>query len=235
MEAVLTILLNELARLSEDAVLVLDDYHVIETPAIHEALAFVLEHLPPGLHLVITTRVDPPLPLARLRARGHLTELQATDLAFTEQEAAEFLNHAMGLQLSSGDVVALESRTEGWIAGLHLAALSMRDQDVEQRHDFITALSGTHRYILDYLAGEVFERQPPEVQRFLLSTSILGGLTGSLCDAVLGERGGAPGGDSQAMLERLDSENLFVVRLDDTRTWYRYHHLSGGGREGHVR
>ena len=228
-ESLLTLLLNDLAALSQDVVLVLDDYHLIDTPAIHGALAFLLDHLPPQLHLVIATRADPPLPLARLRARGHVTELRAAALGFTAEEATEFLNHAMGLHLSADDVAALEARTEGWIAGLHLAALSLRDRDWEHRHDFITALSGTHRYILDYLAGEVFDHQPPNVQRFLLHTSILGGLNSSLCDAVVGELAGDTAwGDGQTMLERLDDANLFVVRLDDNRTWYRYHHLFAG-------
>jgi len=228
-EALLTLLLNDLANLPQDAVLVLDDYHVINSSAIHRALAFLLDHLPPQLHLVIATRIDPPLPLARLRARGHLTELRAADLGFTADEAAAFLNDTMGLHLSVDDVAALEARTEGWIAGLHLAALSLRDREPQNRHDFITALSGTHRFILDYLAGEVFDHQPPDVQRFLLYTSILGGLNSSLCDAVVGELAGdASRGDGQAMLERLDDANLFVVRLDDNRTWYRYHHLFAG-------
>lgn len=228
-EAILTPLLNDFAALSEDVAIVLDDYHTIETLAIHRALAFLLEHLPPKLHLVIATRVDPPLPLARLRARGRLTELRAADLAFTTPEAIAFLNDAMGLQLSPHDASALGARTEGWIAGLHLAALTLRDRDEQYRHDFISALSGTHRYILDYLAGEVFDHQPADVQRFLLHTAILGGLNGALCDAVLGESAGdASMVDGQTMLERLDDANLFVVRLDDTRTWYRYHHLFAG-------
>jgi LuxR family maltose regulon positive regulatory protein len=228
-EALLTLLLNDLANLPQDAVLILDDYHLINSSAIHRAVAFLLDHLPPQLHLVIATRIDPPLPLARLRARGHLTELRAADLGFTADEAAAFLNDTMGLHLSVDDVAALEARTEGWITGLHLAALSLRDREPQNRHDFITALSGTHRYILDYLAGEVFDHQPPEVQRFLLYTSILGGLNGSLCDAVLGELAGdVSRGGGQTMLEWLDDTNLFVVRLDDNRTWYRYHHLFAG-------
>lgn len=228
-EAILTVLLNELVALSEEVVLVLDDYHAIETSAIHQAVEFLLGHLPPSLHLIIATRVDPPLPLARLRAQGRLTELRAADLAFTMEEAVAFLNDAMGLQLSTEDVTALEARTEGWIAGLHLAGLTLRDCNPENRHGFITALSGTHRYILDYLAEEVFDRQPSDVQRFLLYTSILGGLNGSLCDALLGEAAADPsmvGG--QIMLERLDDASLFIIPLDDTRTWYRYHHLFSG-------
>lgn len=228
-EMILTALINDLAGLTDDVVLVLDDYHAIETPAIHEALTFLLDHLPPRLHLAIATRTDPPLSLARLRARGLLVELRAADLAFAGDEAMDFLNDVMRLQLSADEVLTLQSRTEGWIAGLHLAALTLRDRDPGHRRDFITSLSGTHRYILDYLAGEVFERQPPDVQRFLLYTSILGGLSGPLCDAVLGgPSGDGDGTDGQAMLERLDDANLFVVRLDDTRTWYRYHHLFAG-------
>lgn len=228
-ESVLTHLVNELATLPEDLVLVLDDYHWIETPVIHQTMAFLLDHLSPRLHVVIATRHNPPLPLARLRARGHLVEIRAADLAFTEEEAARFLNDVMGLNLTPNDVGALENRTEGWIAGLHLAALTLVDRTPEQRHDFIASLSGTHRYILDYLAGEVFERQEPEVQRFLLFTSILGGLSGPLCAAVLADHaGGEATLNGQAMLEFLDDANLFVIRLDDTRTWYRYHHLFAG-------
>lgn len=225
-EGLLTSLLNDLTAQPDDVVLVLDDYHLMTDPAIHRALAFLLDHLPPRLHLVIATRADPPLPLPHLRARGQLTELRAADLRFSVDEAAAFLDHTMGLPLSADDVAALEARTEGWIAGLQLAALSLRGREPALLSAAITALSGTHRYILDYLADQVFDRQPDEVRRFLLHTSVLDRLTGALCDALVDETGEASAsGAGQAMLERLDAANLFLVPLDDTRTWYRYHHL----------
>ncbi|MFP5288545.1 MAG: LuxR C-terminal-related transcriptional regulator, partial [Thermoanaerobaculia bacterium] len=202
-----------------DLVLVLDDYHVIESPAIHQALQFLLDRLPPSLHVVLATRVDPPLHLSRLRARGQLTEIRAQDLRFTSREAAGFLNEAMGLSLSAGDVEALEERTEGWAVGLQMAALSLQGRtDVD---DFIEHFTGSHRFVLDYLTDEVLSRQPEGVRDFLLRTSILGRLSGPLCDAVTGRS------DGQAILEDLDAANLFLIALDDTRTWYRYHHLFG--------
>lgn len=219
-EAVLTVLLNELATIPGKFVLVLDDYHAIDAPAVDLALAFLLEHLPPALHLVITTREDPALPLPRLRARGQLTELRAADLRFTPVEAAEFLNQVMGLQLATDEIAALETRTEGWIAGLQLAALSVQGQpDVAH---FVQSFAGSHRFVLDYLAEEVLQRQPSSVQDFLLHTSILDRLCGPLCDAVTGQAGGS------ARLEALTRGNFFVVPLDDQRQWYRYHHLFGG-------
>ena len=169
------------------------------------------------MHLVIATREDPPLPLARLRVRGQLTELRAADLRFTPAEAAEFLNQMMGLNLSDADIAALEARTEGWIAGLQLAALSMQGRS--DTASFIQAFTGSHRFVLDYLAGEVLERQPERVRNFLLQTAILDRLSGSLCDAVTAQDGG------RGMLETLERDNLFVVPLDDQRQWYRYHHL----------
>ncbi|HEY7910047.1 MAG TPA: AAA family ATPase, partial [Thermomicrobiales bacterium] len=187
-EALLMVLLNELAALPDEVVLVLDDYHAIGAPPVDQALTFLVEHLPPQLHLVIATREDPPLPLARLRARGHLTELRAADLRFTAAEAAEFLNEVMGLRLTAADIAALDERTEGWIAGLQLAALSLRGH-----HDvpgFIGAFAGDHRYIVDYLVEEVLQRQPETVRAFLLQTAILDRLNGSLCDAVTGQEGG---------------------------------------------
>jgi LuxR family maltose regulon positive regulatory protein len=215
-EAVLTTLLNEIAAVPHNLVLVLDDYHLIDSRVIDEALAFVLDHLPPRLHLVITTREDPQLPLARLRARAQLVEVRAADLRFTPAEAAEFLG-AMNLSLSPDDVAALEERTEGWIAGLQLAALSLQGQrDVAA---FIRAFAGDHRYILDYLVEEVLARQPAALRSFLLHTAILERLTGSLCDAVTGQPGGG------ARLEALERGNFFVVPLDERRHWYRYHHL----------
>ena len=182
-ESILTALLNDIATVPDNFVLVLDDYHVIDARAVDDALTFLLEHLPPQMHLVIATREDPHLPLARLRARGQLTELRAADLRFTPSEAAEFLNQVMGLNLSAEDIAALETRTEGWIAGLQLAALSM--QGHEDATGFIKSFTGSHRFVLDYLVEEVLQQQPEHVQTFLLRTSILDRLCGPLCDAVL--------------------------------------------------
>ena len=216
-QAVLTTLLNELSVIENDVVLVLDDYHVIDTLDVQEGVAFLLDHLPPRLHLVIASRADPPLPLARLRARGELVEIRAAELRFTPDEAAAYLNGAMGLVLSAKDVAALEGRTEGWIAALQLAALSMQGRD--DNAGFIAAFAGDDRYIVDYLLEEVLQRQPEHVQTFLLQTSILTRLNAPLCDAVTGEA------SSKAMLEILDRGNMFLVPLDDRRRWYRYHHL----------
>jgi LuxR family transcriptional regulator, maltose regulon positive regulatory protein len=218
-EAVLTTLLNEIIAISEHFVLVLDDYHLIDAKPIDDALTFLLEHLPPQMHLIITTREDPQLPMARLRARGQLCELRASDLRFTPSEAAEFLNQVMALNLTAEDVALLEDRTEGWITGLQLAALSVQGRaDVT---GFIKSFAGDNRYIVDYLIEEVLERQPESVRRFLLQTSILERLNGHLCDAVTGQQEGS----GQARLEALERGNFFVVPLDDRRQWYRYHHL----------
>jgi LuxR family maltose regulon positive regulatory protein len=217
--ALLTALLNELSAIPDRFVLVLDDYHVLDCQPIDEALTFVIDHLPPSMQLVITTREDPQLPLARLRARGQLTELRAAELRFTPDEAAEFLNRAMGLDLSPDDVTALESRTEGWIAGLQLAALSMQGRS--DAASFIGSFTGSHHFVLDYLLAEVLQQQSAEVQTFLLRTSILDRLCGSLCEAVLL----TPAGSGQAMLEYLEHVNLFIVPLDNERQWYRYHRL----------
>jgi LuxR family maltose regulon positive regulatory protein len=214
---VLTTLINDLGAVADDVVLVLDDYHVIESREVHDAMAFLLDHLPPQLHLIIASRADPPLPLARLRARGELVEVRAADLRFTAEEAASYLNEAMGLRLTAAEVATLEGRTEGWIAALQLAALSMQGRD--DAEDFIAGFAGDDRYVVDYLVEEVVQRQPEDVQEFLLQTSILSRLTGSLCDAVAGASGG------RSMLQRLDRGNLFLVPLDDQRRWYRYHHL----------
>jgi len=216
-EAVVTALVNELAQVAGPLVLVLDDYHSITSAAVHGAVSFLLDHLPANLHLVISTRADPPIPIARLRSRGQVAEVRADDLRFTPDEAAAFLNRTMGLGLSAEQVQALDERAEGWIAGLQMAALSMRGRD--DVDGFIRAFAGTHRFIMDYLLEEVLAREPEEVQAFLLQTSILGRLSGPLCDAVTGARG------SQQMLEGLERRNLFVVPLDDDRRWYRYHHL----------
>src|SRR5829696_7299374 len=217
MEAVLGALVNELATLPGEVAVVLDDYHTIDSESVHRVVTFLLKRLPESTHLVISGRVDPPLPLARLRARGQMTELHAADLRFTLDEAAAFLRDVMGLDLSADDVSALEGITEGWIAALQLAALSMRERkDVS---GFIRSFSGSHRDVFDFLAEEVLERQTEQVQAFLLETSILDSLSDPLCDAVTGRN------DGQRMLERLERENLLVVPLDDERVWYRYHHL----------
>ena len=216
-ESILTALLNEMAALAEDSVFVLDDYHVIHATAVDDALTFLLEHLPPRVKLVIATREDPPLPIARMRARGQLSELRAADLRFILTEAAGFLEGAMGLKLSAEEMAALEERTEGWIAGLQLAALSMRGR--EDVGGFIRAFAGDNRYIVDYLTEEVLGSQSDHIRSFLLSTSILDRLSGPLCDAVTGQEGG------NARLEALERGNFFVVPLDDKRRWYRYHHL----------
>src|SRR5215210_3004186 len=216
-ESILTVLLNEITAVGDDFVLVLDDYHVVDAEPVDDALAFVLQHLLPRMHLIIATREDPHLPLARLRARGQLGELRAADLRFTPSEAAEFLKGVMGLSLSAEDIAALEDRTEGWIAGLQLAALSMQGRADTAR--FIQAFTGSHRFVLDYLVEEVLGRQPERVRSFLLQTAILDRLSGSLCDAVTDQEEG------NARLEALERGNFFVVPLDDKRRWYRYHHL----------
>ena len=223
-ESILTALLNEISAVSNNFVLVLDDYHVIESSAVDEALTFMVEHLPPQMHLVITTREDPALPIPRLRARRQLIELRAEDLRFTPSEAAEFLNQVMGLKLSTEEVAALEARTEGWIAGLQLAALSMQGhQDVA---GFIQAFAGDNRYIVDYLIEEVLQSQPESVRNFLLYTSILDRLSGPLCDAVIGNHPEGTGRlEGKAQLESLERANFFLIPLDDRRQWYRYHHL----------
>jgi LuxR family transcriptional regulator, maltose regulon positive regulatory protein len=218
-ESILTALLNDIDTVPDDFVLVLDDYHVIDGSAVDEALSFGLKHLPPGMHLVIATREDPHLPLARLRGRGQLSEVRADDLRFATDEAAEFLNQVMGLSLSAEDIAALETRTEGWIAGLQMAALSM--QGLADATSFIKSFTGTHHFVLDYLVEEVLKYQPESIQTFLLRTSILGRLCGPLCDAVVLD----PEVSGQKTLEHLEHANLFLVPLDNERRWYRYHHL----------
>jgi len=244
-QPVITSLLNEIAALPERVALVLDDYHAITEKTIHAGVAYWLEHMPPQCCLAISTRVDPPLPLVRLRARSQMTEVRMRDLRFSPGEAADFLNEIMGLGLTPDDVAALEQRTEGWAVGLQLAALALQASGVTQdragTQRFIQAFSGTQRHILDYLAEEVIERQPEGVQEFLLNTSILERMCGPLCDAVMGDgetgdRGLAaqeipyplppsPFPNGQAILEYLERANLFLVPLDDERRWYRYHHL----------
>ncbi len=216
-DAFLTLLVNELGACAGQHVLVLDDYYNITTAAIHHALAFLIEHLPPSLQLVIATRSDPALPLARWRVRGQLYELRAHDLRFTHQEAAEFLNRATGLTLAPSQIVALEERTEGWIAGLQLAALSLRGAD--DADGFIRAFTGSHRYVMDYLVDEVLARQSDAVQKFLLRTAVLARFNAALCDAVLQTDASAE------MLAEIERANLFLIPLDNTREWFRYHHL----------
>src|SRR6266542_5177005 len=241
LETLLTILVNDLARVPHECILVLDDYHVLEGPPVHQVVSFLLDHLPPELQLMIATREDPPLPLARLRARRQVAELRAYQLRFAADEAAAFLTEVMGLPLSAADAAALEAHTEGWIAGLQLAALAMRDR--ADYTGFIAAFTGSNRFIVDYLTDEVLSRQPSHIQTFLLQTSILDRLCGPLCVAVLGvggQRSGVgetplipdprpliPDSYSQLILEHLERANLFVTPLDGERRWYRYHHLFG--------
>jgi LuxR family maltose regulon positive regulatory protein len=239
-EAVLTSLINDVTALPDGMILVLDDYYLIEAEAIHAALTFLLEHLPPQMHLIIASREDPPLPLARLRARGQLTEVRATDLRFTSSEAVEFLNQVMGLGLPAEDIAALKTRTEGWITGLQLAAISMQGR--KDASSLIRSFTGTHHFVLDYLVEEVLQQQPARVQTFLLRTSVLDRLCGPLCDAVcsVGTASSAkgtavlgrdadlhstPSASGQRTLEYLERTNLFIVPLDNERRWYRYHHL----------
>jgi LuxR family maltose regulon positive regulatory protein len=216
-EAVLTTLLNAVSTTAGEVVLVLDDYHLIDSREVHDGIAFLLEHLPPQLHVAIATRADPAVPLARLRARGELVEIRAAELRFTPEEAAAYLNERMSLQLTAQDVATLEGRTEGWIAALQLAALSMQGRD--DAAGFIASFAGDDRFVIDYLVEEVLQRQTQDVQVFLMQTSVLDQLSGPLCDAVTGQAGG------KAMLGALDRGNLFLVPLDDSRRWYRYHHL----------
>jgi len=220
-ESILTALLNEIATVSDNFILVLDDYHTIDSKPVDNALTFLLEHQPPQMRLVIATREDPSLPLARLRARGQLTELRAADLRFTPAEATEFLNQMTDLNLSAENIAALEARTEGWITGLQLAALSMQGRS--DAASFIESFTGSHHFILDYLVEEVLGQQPESIQTFLLRTSILDRLCGPQCDAVLG----SPSASGQETLEYLERANLFIVPLDNERRWYRYHHLFG--------
>jgi len=225
--AMMVALINAIAAGDSPFVLVLDDYHLISAPSVHDALTFLLDNLPPssqGMHLLILCRADPPWPLARLRALGEVTEIRADDLRFTPEEAIAFFNEVMGLDLTRQQIAVLESRTEGWVAGLQLAGLFLQGLPRGDVAGFIEAFAGSHRYVMDYLVEEVFGRQSPEVQEFLLLTAILDRLSGPLCDAVVGQDGILPY-TSQEMLERLDRANLFTVPLDHERRWYRYHHL----------
>ncbi len=216
-DGAVTALVNQLAATSDELVLVVDDYHLIDASEVHRSMEFLLDHLPPSLHLVLASRSDPPLPLARLRVRGQLTEVRAGELRFTADEAAELLRGAVGRDLPDAVVAALGERTEGWAAGLQLAALSLQGRGDVTR--FVEQFSGSHRFVLDYLTEEVLERQPEKLRRFLLETSILERLSGSLCDAVVGCT------DSQQLLESVERANLFLIPLDAERRWWRYHHL----------
>lgn len=222
-EDILIILINEIASLPGRIILVLDDYHAIQTTAIDKALTYLIEHLPAQMHIIIVTRDDPQLPLARLRAGGQLNELRAADLRFTSSETAEFLNQAMKLDLSGDDILTLEARTEGWIVGLQLAALALQStlalQGREDVSNLIRSFSGSHRFVLDYLIEEVLEHQQENVQTFMLQTAILNQLSSSLCDTVTAQQ------NSKTMLETLEKANLFIIALDHDREWYRYHHL----------
>src|SRR6266705_2056549 len=218
-EGLVTALINELAADPgpDEVVLVLDDYHLVDSGPVHESVAFLLENLPPGLHVVVSSRSDPPLPLARLRARGQLAELRAAELRFTPEEAAALLGETAGPGLPTAAAEALVARTEGWAAGLQLAGLSLRGH--ADAAGFVAAFSGSHRFVLDYLADEVLDGQTGQVRAFLLETSVLERLSGELCDAVTGRAGG------QAMLADIERAGLFVVPLDEVRGWWRYHHL----------
>jgi LuxR family transcriptional regulator, maltose regulon positive regulatory protein len=217
LEGVVTVLVNALVDLPDEAVLVLDDYHLIQSPPIHDSLRLLLERLPPPLRLVLASRGDPPLALARLRARGQLVELRAENLRFTPEETAALLREATGQELPPASLAALQARTEGWAAGLQLASLSLRGR--ADPAGFLAGFSGSHRFVLDYLAEEVLDRQAEHLRTFLLETSVLARLSGPLCDAVTGRS------DSQQLLEAIERANLFLVPLDDERRWWRYHHL----------
>ena len=225
-ETVLTSVLNELSATPNDVDLVLDDYHLVDGPDLRDGMTFLLEHLPPHVHLVISSRADPLLPLARLRARGELVEVRAADLRFTPDEVAAYLNDVIGLDLAPDDIAALEGRTEGWIAALQLAAISMQGRtDIG---GFIAQFAGNDRYIVDYLVEEVLQAQPDPVREFLLHTAVLDRLTGPLCDAVTGRD------DGSQLLITLERANLFLVPLDDRREWYRYHHLFADVLRAHL-
>jgi LuxR family maltose regulon positive regulatory protein len=223
-EILLTPLINQLGQIERPFWLVLDDYHLIQNQVVHQVVGFLLEHRSPPFHLIIATRADPPLPLAKLRARSEMLEIRQADLCFSITEASDFLSQTMGLNILSEDVARITARTEGWIAGLQMAALSM--QNIEDISGFITTLTGNHRYIFNYLLEEVLERQPPEIRHFLLCTSILDQLSAPLCDALFTESGDTlPTGSSSVILDRLERTNLFIIPLDHEHRWYRYHSL----------
>jgi LuxR family maltose regulon positive regulatory protein len=216
-EDFLTNLVNDISTISEPLILVLDDYHVITEALIQQMMLFLLDHMPPQMHMIVSSRSDPPWPLSRLKVYGEILEIRSQEMRFTMQEAATFLNDMMGLELSAENIAALEKRTEGWIVGLQMAALSLQQRP--DKDAFIEAFTGSHRYVVDYLVEEVLEQQPPEIQDFLLKTSILTRLSGPLCNAVVGRQ------DSQDVLVELEQKNLFLIPLDDERRWFRYHHL----------
>ncbi len=228
-ETLLTTLINDIAESPDCYVVVLDDYHLIETPTVHQGMTFLLDHCPPQLHVMIATRADPPLPLSRLRARNLLVELRAADLSFSSEEVFAFLNQVMALGLSADEVAALDVRMQGWAAGLQMAALALRMQPAANARQstttFLAGLAQTQRYVLDYLADEVLSQQPQEIQRFLLRTSILERLCGSLCDAILEDEDTFALPPAPVILEKLESANLFIASLDDQREWFRYHPL----------
>ena len=216
-QELLSVLINEIDQVQKPFVLILDDYHLITEQAIHNTVIYLLAHLPPHMHLVIASRADPPVKLAQLRAHTELNELRLADLCFTAQEAEQLLNRTMTLDLLQEQVAALTTRTEGWVAGLQMAAISLRS--VEDKAGFIQSFSGSNRYILDYLVEEVLGSQSVEVQAFLMKTSVLDRLTAALCNEVTGQN------NSQMILEDLERDNLFIVALDEERAWYRYHQL----------
>ena len=225
-DAALATLVNDLDAVDVELVLVLDDYHVIERQEIHDGMAYLLDHLPGNVHLVIATRSDPPLPLSRMRARGELVEVRSADLRFTEVEAADYLADSMDLTLSDADVATLADRTEGWAAALQLAALSLQGRD--DPGAAVAKFAGDDRFIVDYLVDEVLDRLPADVRTFLLDTCILDRLTGPLCDAVTERSDGA------SVLRELERANLFLVPLDDSRQWYRYHQLFADVLRSHL-
>ncbi len=226
LDTLVTALINDIVTLAMPITLVLDDYHLIRTDLVHTSLNFLLDHIPPQLHLIITTREDPPLALSRRRGRRELTEIRAAELRFAIAEIGEFLNTITRLELSVEDIATLERRTEGWIVGLQMAAISLQERGPADQHDFVTAFAGDDRYIVDYLVEEVFQHQPPYIQDFLLQTSILERLCGPLCDAVCSRGTGVSGrNDSQSILRYLEQGNLFTIPLDNRRHWYRYHRL----------
>ena len=216
-QQILTPVLNQISDLRDRIILVLDDYHFIETEAIHTALAFVMEHMPAAMHLVITTRQDPPFALARMRSQGEMNEVRAADLRFSAEEVSEFMQGTMDLHLTTEQISTLEARTEGWAVGLQLAAMSLHDRD--DPADLIETFAGSHRHVTDFLVQEVLARQPEKILKFLLQTSILNRLTGPLCDAI------TQGHDGNEVLQNLEQANMFVIPLDEERRWYRYHHL----------
>jgi LuxR family maltose regulon positive regulatory protein len=219
LDTLVTALIDDVAATPDPFVLVLDDYHVIQAEPVHQAVEFLIAHQPPQLHLVLLTRQDPPLPLSRLRVRDEVSEVRADDLRFSVQEVAAFLDRALELTLDQDTISALETRTEGWVAGLQLAALSMRGRSAEQASGFVAAFSGSHRHVIDYLTDEVLARQSDEVRGFLWQTAVLERLSAPLCDAVAGRK------DSDSLLRQLEEANLFLIPLDDQRVWYRYHRL----------